>query len=67
MSEDSQARPGDEGVEVEEVDGGVAIEAVLAQLGLENLTESFQKEQIDFESLVSRLLVCHKCFGSIHT
>jgi len=39
--------------EGDEVDGGVAIEAVLAQLGLENLTETFQKEQIDLESLVS--------------
>lgn len=41
--------------EGEEPDGSpeVPVEEVLAQLGLENLLETFQKEQIDVDSLVS--------------
>ena len=34
-------------------EGQPTLEEALAQLGLTNLTEVFQKEQIDFDSLVS--------------
>lgn len=41
--------------EDDSTDGCVTVEEVLTQLGLDNLIEIFQKEQIDFESLVSML------------
>ena len=56
-ADNSQVGLGEVGGEDNEVDGGVAIKTVLAQLGLESLTENFQKEQIDLESLVSARLV----------
>lgn len=40
------------GVE-EEPDGVTTVEEVLTQLNLDSLVETFQKEQIDFDSLVS--------------
>ena len=51
------AREGVGVAEGEEPDGSTAstvtVEEVLAQLGLESCLEAFQKEQIDFDSLVS--------------
>lgn len=39
--------------EEEESDGVPTMEEVLTQLNLENLMETFSKEEIDFDSLVS--------------
>ena len=57
QSEATSDTPGTEGEgvaeEEEEPDGcGLTVEEVLAQLGLEKLVGTFQKEQIDLESLV---------------
>ena len=41
----------------EEQDGTNSIEDVLAQLNLENLARVFQKEEIDFDSLVSAMIL----------
>lgn len=46
-----------EGVaEEEEPDGSLTVEDVLTQLSLENLIGTFQKEQIDLDSLVRWLV-----------
>ena len=37
----------------EDTDGTIAVEDVLTQLGLESMIETFHKEEIDFDSLVS--------------
>lgn len=42
-----------EGAE-EACDGDTTVEEVLTQLNLESLIEAFHKEQIDFDSLVSK-------------
>ena len=39
-------------------EGQPSLEEALTQLGLTGLTETFQSEQIDFDSLVSELSSC---------
>ena len=52
MEESGTEGEGVAGEGEEEADGVKTTEEVLAQLNLDNLVETFQKEQIDFDSLV---------------
>lgn len=59
-SEDNSEPRGSEGGEGvsregEERDGTMTVEDVLSQLNLDSLIDTFHKEQIDFDSLVSRV------------
>ena len=44
---------GEVGEDVPDDDGEPSLEEALARLGLTSLSEAFQREQIDFDSLVS--------------
>ena len=55
------ATTGEGGEDEPDDEGQPSLEEALAQLGLTSLTEKFQNEQIDFDSLVSLT-----CYTTIH-